>query len=32
VDATWYDDALVVEHRYAWALAVGMNKSGLTIA
>ena len=31
-DATWYGDALVVEHRYAWGLAVGMNDAGLTIA
>jgi len=31
-DATWYGDALVVEHRYVWALAVGMNEAGLTIA
>jgi squalene cyclase len=31
-DATWYGNALVVEHRYAWALVVGMNDAGLTIA
>ena len=31
-DATWYGNALVVEHRYAWGLAVGMNDAGLTIA
>ncbi len=31
-DATWYGNALVVEHRYAWALAIGMNDAGLTIA
>jgi hypothetical protein len=31
-DATWYGNALVVEHRYAWALVGGMNDAGLTIA
>jgi hypothetical protein len=31
-DATWYGDALVVEHRYAFALAVGVTEAGLTIA
>jgi hypothetical protein len=30
-DATWYGNALVVEHRYALALAVGMHEAGLTI-
>jgi len=31
-DPTWYGNALVVEHRYAWALPVGMTEAGLTIA
>jgi hypothetical protein len=31
-DATWYGNALVVEHRYAFALAIGINDAGLTIA
>jgi len=30
-DATWYGDALVFEHSYAFALAIGMNDAGLTI-
>jgi len=31
-DSTWYGDALVVEHRYAFALAFGIKEAGLTIA
>jgi len=30
-DATWYGNALLVEHRFAFALAVGMNEAELTI-
>jgi hypothetical protein len=31
-DATWYGNALVGEHRYAFALALGMNDAGVMIA
>lgn len=27
----WFGSALVVEHRSAWGLAVGMNDSGLVL-
>ena len=30
-DATWFGNALVVEHRYAWALAQGMKDAGLRL-
>ena len=30
-DALWFGAALVVEHRYAWGLAVGMKDAGLTL-
>ncbi|HYL15260.1 MAG TPA: hypothetical protein VEV41_19635 [Terriglobales bacterium] len=31
-DATWFSNVLVVEHQYAWALAVGMQDDGLVLA
>ena len=31
-DALWFVSALVVEHRYAWPLAVGMQDAGLVLA
>lgn len=31
-DALWFGSALVVEHRYAWPLAVGMQDAGLVLA
>lgn len=31
-DATWFGHTLVVEHRYAWGLAVGMQDAGLVLA
>jgi hypothetical protein len=31
-DALWFGSALVVEHRYAWPLAVGMKDAGLVLA
>jgi len=31
-DALWFGNALVVEHRFAWALAVGMTDEGLVLA
>jgi hypothetical protein len=31
-DALWFGSALVVEHRYAWPLAVGMRDAGLVLA
>ena len=31
-DAQWFGDALVVEHRYAWGLAVGMKDAGFELA
>jgi hypothetical protein len=30
-DATWFNDVLVVEHRYAWGLAEGMKDAGLRL-
>lgn len=31
-DAQWFGTTLVVEHRYAWALAQGMQGEGLVLA
>ena len=31
-DAHWFGNALVVEHRYALGLAVGMKDAGLVLA
>jgi len=31
-DAQWFGTTLVVEHRYAWALARGMKDEGLFVA
>jgi hypothetical protein len=31
-DAMWFGAALVVEHRYAWRLAVGMKDAGFELA
>jgi hypothetical protein len=31
-DATWFGNALVVEHRYAWSLGQGMKDAGLRLA
>ena len=31
-DALWFGSALVVEHRYAWPLAIGMQDAGLVLA
>jgi hypothetical protein len=31
-DAQWFGNTLVVEHRYAWGLAEGMNDEGLVLA
>ena len=31
-DATWFGNALVVEHRYAWELGKGMRDAGLNLA
>jgi hypothetical protein len=31
-DAQWFGNALVVEHRYAWGLAEGMQDEGLLLA
>jgi hypothetical protein len=31
-DPLWFGSALVVEHRYAWGLAQGMNDAGLVLA
>ena len=30
--ATWFGNALVVEHRYVWGLAQGMKDAGLRLA
>jgi hypothetical protein len=30
-DALWFGNVLVVEHRYAWGLAVGMKDVGLRL-
>jgi len=30
-DATWFGNALVVEHRYVWRLAAGMRDAGLEL-
>jgi hypothetical protein len=30
-DARWFGTTLVVEHRYAWALAQGMQDAGLVL-
>jgi hypothetical protein len=30
-DALWFGSALVVDHRYAWPLAVGMKDAGLVL-
>jgi hypothetical protein len=30
-DAQWFGTTLVVEHRYAWALAEGMKDAGLVL-
>lgn len=29
--ATWFGHTLVVEHRFAWGLAVGMKEAGLQL-
>ncbi len=31
-NATWFGSALVVEHRYAWALAEGLKDAGFSLA
>lgn len=31
-DAMWFGHTLVVEHRYAWGLAAGMQDAGLVLA
>jgi len=31
-DSQWFGTTLVVEHRYAWALAQGMKDAGLVLA
>ena len=31
-DAQWFGNTLVVEHRFAWGLAQGMNDAGLVLA
>jgi hypothetical protein len=31
-DAQWFGNALVVEHRFAWGLARGMEDAGLVLA
>jgi hypothetical protein len=31
-DALWFGSALVVEHRFAWGLALGMKDAGLVLA
>jgi hypothetical protein len=31
-DAIWFGTFLVVEHRYAWGLAVGMKDAGFELA
>jgi len=31
-DAMWFGRALVVEHRFAWGLALGMKDAGLVLA
>ena len=31
-DALWFGSTLVVEHRYAWPLAVVMHDAGLVLA
>jgi hypothetical protein len=31
VDAQWFGTTLVVEHRYAWGLAQGMQDAGLLL-
>jgi hypothetical protein len=31
-DALWFGAALIVEHRYAWPLAIGMQDAGLVLA
>jgi hypothetical protein len=31
-DSTWFGNALVVEHRYAWSLGQGMKDAGLRLA
>jgi hypothetical protein len=31
-NALWFGHALIVEHRYAWALAQGMKDEGLVLA
>jgi hypothetical protein len=30
-DALWFGNALVVEHRYVWGLAQGMQDAGLVL-
>jgi len=30
-DAVWFGNSLVVEHRFAWSLAVGMKDAGLVL-
>ena len=30
-NAMWFSHALMVEHRFAWALAVGMKDAGLEL-
>ena len=30
-DATWFGNALIVEHRFAWGLAQGMKDAGLVL-
>ena len=31
-DAQWFGHALIVEHRYAWGLALGMKDDGLVLS
>jgi hypothetical protein len=31
-DSEWFGNALVVEHRYAWGLAEGMEDEGLVLS
>jgi hypothetical protein len=30
-DAQWFGNSLIVEHRFAWGLAVGMKDAGLVL-
>jgi hypothetical protein len=32
LDPLWFGSALVVENRYAWTLAIGMQDAGLVLA